>query len=81
MIWQYIRDFMYLMLEGSYYAGIISDLTAVLFTCLLTYAIIIIPLQFIIRSILSIFAELTQTKPFWTKWSKRKRQKKPFIDI
>jgi hypothetical protein len=80
MMWQLFYDFFFWLLDGSQWADFSADLLALGVSTLFIYFIAVIPIQFIIRSLIHLISAISNTQPFKTKWNRRKRGKFPIND-
>jgi hypothetical protein len=70
MIWEPVYDFILFILDGSEFAILIADITAVIFSMMIFYFLILFPIQVFIRTTIRMFAVATET-PAWFSLKKK----------
>lgn len=70
MIWEPVYDFIFAILEGSEFATLIADITALIFTMTIFYFLIILPIQITVRTTIRMIAAATGT-PAWFSLKKK----------
>lgn len=70
MIWEPVYDFVYAILLGSEFASLVADITAVIFTMMIFYFLIFLPIQLFVRTTIRMIAAATGT-PAWYSLKKK----------
>lgn len=74
MIWEPVYDFIFAILEGSEFAILVSDITALTFTMMIFYFLVLLPLQVFVRFTIRTLA-LASGTPAW--YSLKKKFNRP----
>jgi hypothetical protein len=70
MIWEPVYDFIFAILEGSEFAILVADITALIFTMMIFYFLILFPIQLFVRTTIRMIAAATGT-PAWFSLKKK----------